>query len=256
MYQEGNTSQTVCSVFNENGQSPFVLACEHASNTIPPEYYNLGLNDEVLLSHAAYDIGALELAKQLSQWLDAVLVFSNVSRLVYDCNRPQSASDVAPVQSERYAIPGNRNLSVEQIALRAERYYLPFKTKLTEVMAKRPAPVLVTIHSFTATYNGVFREVELGVIHGKDQRLADCFLENAGQHTGLIVRRNEPYGPDDNVLHTLDTHGNSPGHPNMMLEIRNDLLRSADDTQRMAGMISMALTSGRNGGCLEDTSIN
>src|SRR6218665_471531 len=72
---------------NAGGASPFVLACDHASNRIPEKYGDLGLSPRQRLMHIAWDPGALPVALRLSERLDAPLVFSNVSRLVIDCNR-------------------------------------------------------------------------------------------------------------------------------------------------------------------------
>jgi len=46
---------------NENGRSPIVLICEHASNHIPAEYAGLGLDASEVTRHIAWDIGAANL---------------------------------------------------------------------------------------------------------------------------------------------------------------------------------------------------
>ena len=93
------------SAFNPMGTSPVVVVCEHATNFIPSAYNNLGLVDGASESHAAWDPGALAVAKGLSDRLNAKLVASGVSRLVYDCNRPPSAPDAMPHQSEAIKVP-------------------------------------------------------------------------------------------------------------------------------------------------------
>ena len=71
-------------VINATGQSPFVLACDHASNRIPAPYGTLGLTPHQRLMHIACDPGALAVALRLVDLLDAPLVASTVSRLVID----------------------------------------------------------------------------------------------------------------------------------------------------------------------------
>ena len=220
-----SSDQPVVSVLNANAQGRVLLVCEHASNHIPGKFRNLGLPPDAVRSHIAWDPGALEVAKRLSASLDAPLVVSNISRLVYDCNRPPDAPDAMPERSEAYEIPGNRNLSEGERRSRIETYYRPFEAKLTEVLSGQPEiKALITVHSFTPVYHGRVREVELGVLHDEDGRLADVVLELAPKFTPMVTRRNQPYGMADGVTHTLRHHGIDRNLLNVMLEIRNDLI--------------------------------
>jgi hypothetical protein len=65
----------------------FVLACDHAGNAIPRRLGSLGLDQDTLQRHVAWDIGAVGVARHLSALLDAPLVSQPYSRLVVDCNR-------------------------------------------------------------------------------------------------------------------------------------------------------------------------
>jgi predicted N-formylglutamate amidohydrolase len=84
------------------------------------------------------------------------------------------------------------------------------------------------MHSFTPVYHGRERAVELGILHDDDSRLADRMLEVAAEAPLYRTERNQPYGPEDGVTHTLILHGLSNGLRNVMIEVRNDLI--ADDT--------------------------
>jgi len=84
---------------NPDGQSPVVLVCEHASHYIPAQFDGLGLSDDARHSHAAWDPGAMGVALLMAKQMDAALVASGVSRLVYDCNRPPTAIDAMPARS-------------------------------------------------------------------------------------------------------------------------------------------------------------
>lgn len=227
---------------NPDGGSRIVLICEHASPFIPAQYAGLGLSDADRESHAVWDPGALAIAERLSDALDAKLVASGVSRLVYDCNRPPEAASAMPEQSELIAVPGNANLSESERAQRTARFYTPFHEAVTDALAHTDAPILVTIHSFTPVFHGQQREVEIGVLHDDDRRLADLMLRNAAAHTSTPPQRNAPYGPQDGVTHTLREHGVMYGYPNVMLEIRNDLIASREDQTRMARMLASWLT--------------
>ena len=73
---------------NEEGRSPYVLICEHASSLLPRKLGTLGLSEAELQSHIAWDIGAEKVARLLSRLIDAPLLLQRYSRLAYDCNRP------------------------------------------------------------------------------------------------------------------------------------------------------------------------
>lgn len=232
------TQIPIAQTINPSGTSSVVLVCEHASCHIPEALDGLGLSDAAKVSHAAWDPGALGVARQIAKRLDAVLVASCVSRLVYDCNRPPEAPGAMPAKSEIFDVPGNVDLSPDQRAARAATYYVPFHDLLVQTVAARPAPLLVTIHSFTPVYNGVTRTVEIGVLHDADTRLADTMLDLAPTHTSADVQRNAPYGPGDGVTHTLQVHGTAHGHPNVMIEVRNDLIRTEAEQAQMGDMLA------------------
>jgi predicted N-formylglutamate amidohydrolase len=96
----------------------------------------------------------------------------------------------------------------------------------------------VTVHSFTPIYHGQLRSVEIGILHDSDARLADALLQTAVVHTDANVQRNEPYGPEDGVTHTLKEHAVKDGYFNVMLEIRNDLIETAEQQDHMAAVLS------------------
>jgi predicted N-formylglutamate amidohydrolase len=216
-------------VFNSAGEGPYVLSCDHASIEIPAEFANLGLDPELLTEHIAWDPGAREVAVELARRLDAPLVIPRVSRLVHDCNRPGGSVDAMPEESAGIAIPGNRGLSPGDRRARARRFYQPFHDALDgAIRSKLDAgllPILVTVHSFTPVYRGRVRSVELGIVHDDDRRLADALLAVAERSAELATRRNDPYGPADGVTHTLRRHALPLGLLNVMIEIRNDLIR-------------------------------
>ncbi|MBX9452613.1 MAG: N-formylglutamate amidohydrolase [Mesorhizobium sp.] len=233
------TAVSPVDVTNIEGTGPFVIVCEHASNAVPPEYGGLGLNAATLQSHIAWDPGAFSVARHLSELLDAPLVAQRFSRLLYDCNRPPEAPSSIPAVSEIYRIPGNEGLSAKARGERADRFYHPFKTALSQAIDDRPVPpAIVTIHSFTRIYEGVSRQVEIGILHDDDTRLADAVLAAPGAGGGLVVRRNQPYGPQDGVTHTLREHALPRRLLNVMIEIRNDLIATAENQAAMAERLS------------------
>ena len=237
---QADTKQTVHSVrsIRPSAQNAIVLVCEHASAFMPPEFDNLGLSGDVLTSHIAWDPGALGVAETLSELLDAELVAAGTSRLIYDCNRPPDAPAAMPARSEIYDIPGNVGLTAAQRQARTEAFYEPFRSAVAAALDARENAILVTIHSFTSIYHGAPRDVEIGILHDRDSRLADAILQAAANHADHVVRRNDPYGPDDGVTHTLLEHGVSKGRLNVMIEVRNDLIQTENAQRKMAKLLA------------------
>ncbi len=226
-------------VINLNGTCPLLLICEHASNHIPPEFDDLGIDDGTLTSHAAYDIGIREVAIGISEILDAPLVVSNISRLVVDCNRDPYSPDSMPAQSEIYRIPGNENLSDAEKRYRVKNYYYPFHDLVRETLQSNPrCKALVALHSFTPVFMGVDRGMELGILYEQDQPLANIILDNYKAFTQLITVANEPYAPDPRVSHTVRKHTFSRNMPHVMIEVRNTLIRENEKQQEMARMLA------------------
>ncbi|MCI5076933.1 N-formylglutamate amidohydrolase [Oricola sp.] len=220
------SEEPAAEVINPGGEAPIVLVCEHASAFVPKSMAGLGLREDDRLSHAAWDIGALSVATGLAGLLDAPLVASRVSRLVYDCNRPPEAPDAIPARSELIEAPANANLTEAERRKRIDAVYEPFRALLAETIAgKGPErPAIVTIHSFAPVFFGVSRKVELGLLHDADDRLARAMLDAAPAFTSMKTALNEPYGPQDGVTHTLKQHALPSGLLNVMIEVRNDLV--------------------------------
>jgi len=235
----------VVDIINAAGIGPAVILCEHASNHIPDRYEGLGLSPDARESHAAWDPGASALAQALSAALDAPLVMSAVSRLVYDCNRPPQAESAIAALSERIAVPGNRDLSASARQERIDTVYAPFMDAVSRLLAGRLArglpTALLTVHSFTPVFQGQARDVEIGILHDADSRLADAMLAVAD---GYDIRRNAPYGPEDGVTHSLRVHGMAHGLLNVMIEVRSDLLASPEACRAMAERVENWFTAG------------
>ncbi|WYK18795.1 N-formylglutamate amidohydrolase [Roseovarius sp. W115] len=141
-----------------------------------------------------------------------------------------------PDVSEIYTVPGNQDLSHQARRARTEIYYRPFEQALKDTLLNHAKPpVVVTIHSFTPTFLGQERDVEIGILHDQDARLADAVLSIA---SGYDVRRNQPYGPEDGVTHTLRRHALRKNLLNVMIEVRNDLIASPDACSKMAQTLS------------------
>jgi predicted N-formylglutamate amidohydrolase len=235
-------------VVNAYGPSHIFLVCEHAGRAIPRKLGTLGLSESELERHIAYDIGAESLARRLSRLLDAPLVLQRYSRLVQDCNRPPDAPSAMPEVSETIQIPGNAGLTADERAARTAAIYEPFHAAVTRLLDSRQAsgrdPIFVAIHSFTPIYKGMTRHLDAGILHDRDRRYADHLIATLSRHGDIKVRRNEPYGPEDGVTHTLNLHAGRRGLLNAMIEIRNDLITEEVGQSAWSGRLAQVLSSG------------
>lgn len=228
------------------GASPVVLACEHASRAIPADLAALGLDRVARRSHAAWDIGALAVARRLSDRLGAPLVAGALSRLVYDCNRPPDAPDAIAERSEVFDVPGNRRLDDAARRERFERVHVPFHAALAETCAAQTescgrAIALVTLHSFTPVYLGRRRRVAIGFLHASDPALAEAALAAETARGVWFAALNEPYSTSDGVTHTLALHGEAAGRRALMIELRNDLIATEADADYMGDHLAVTL---------------
>lgn len=232
---------------NATAASGVVLVCEHASSVLPPSAGDLGLSSDALSSHIAWDPGALDVARRLAAALDGLLVHQRFSRLIYDCNRPPESPAAMPEKSEIYEIPGNLNLTPAERYARTAALYIPFhdriNSEIERILGEGRKPVIVTIHTFTPVYFGKSREVEIGILHDTDSRLADAMLR-AADGGPYRVERNSPYGPEDGVTHTLRLHALPKGYANVMIEVRNDLVRDEGGVAAISAYLADLISAG------------
>lgn len=242
-------------VFNAGGRSPFVLACDHASNRFPERYGDLGLTPHQRLMHVAWDPGAMAVALELSDLLDAPLVASTVSRLVIDCNRAHDAPDLIPAISERTDIPGNRNVGDNERADRIGAYHQPFHETLDGMLEARrlsgTPTVFVTVHSFTPIYKDVPRPWPIGLIHGRDTGFTSALRDAlVVDDPTLDIGWNQPYSALNGVTYTLEHHGDGRGLDATMIEIRHNEILEPEGARLWAARLARCLTAalGSRGG--------
>ena len=220
-------------VINPGAASPVLLVCDHASNFIPRALRDLGLDHASLGRHVAWDIGAAQVTERLAQQLEATAILSNFSRLVVDPNRaPADPSPIPPV-SDDVTTPANQALTSAAREARLATFFRPYHAALTAEFARRDArgeiTVVLSIHSFTPATAGVARPWEIGILWNEDGRLALPVME-ALRLQGVPVGDNEPYSGRDHHGYTTHTHADAAGLPNLLVELRQDLI----DTHRGA----------------------
>ena len=156
----------------ENKRILFIA--DHASNYIPSSLKNLGLKDNQLNSHIAYDVGVKELCINLS----------NLFNSNYDKKKRIS---------EIY-----------------NKYHYKIKTavKHNNVMA------LISLHSFNPIFKKRKRNIHFGILSNQDRRLSDCIItemkrrklkvgDNEPYEGNLIGDTMYKHGLKNNLHHTL-----------------------------------------------------
>lgn len=225
--------------------SPYFLTCDHAGRRIPRALGDLGLSPADLQRHIAWDIGAAGLARRMAAELNAFLALQTYSRLVIDCNRPLDAPDSVAAESERIPVPGNQNLTNEQIEQRVRAVYRPYHDRIREEIARRRdagrETILVTVHSFTPIYLGVARAWQMGVLYHRDARLAHALLEVLRERTNYVVGDNQPYRVTDHSDVGVLEYGEKPGNLHVELEVRQDLIAEDAGQREWATCLAASL---------------
>ena len=222
-----------------------ILLCDHARNTLPPAYGDLGLPASEFTRHIAFDIGVEAITLGLAERLGLPALLTRYSRLLIDPNRGLEDPTLIMKISDGAIVAGNAHISDEERQLRIERYYNPYHDAITQMIAQvfdaGTVPALLSIHSFTAHWKGVARPWHAGVLWDySDRRMSDPLIAGLRCDRSLGVGDNEPYSgglPGD----TMDRHGTKRGLAHALLEIRQDLIahqRGIDEwTDRLADIL-------------------
>jgi predicted N-formylglutamate amidohydrolase len=223
----------------------WLVVCDHASNAIPPNFAGLGLSAEDLREHIAWDIGAAHVARAVSQRLSAPLIESGFSRLLIDCNRYPDAIDSIAVVSDQRSVSGNRTLSAPQRHERRREFFRPYHAAIDAALSRAEnlghVPVFVSVHSFVPSMNGLSRPWDIGISWTRDDRVAAPVLEQLAGITGITVGDNQPYALEIGIDFTTPEHAMSRGLAHIQIELRQDLLSSAESAGAWADRVSDAI---------------
>lgn len=228
-------------------RGPWLLIADHAGRAIPRRLGWLGLDEQDLQRHIAWDIGALAVSKHVSEMLNAPLVYQRYSRLVIDCNRQLHAHDSIPALSEYTQIPGNQDLSEEDRLARQQEIHAPYHARIADLLDRweGPPPIIVAMHSCTPRYKEQVRSMEIGCIYGDDRRFAGRVLEVLQGSVGPTAVDNQPYQVDMQKDYSIPVHAESRGLAYVEFEIRQDLIAEAAGALQWARTVADALDAAR-----------
>ncbi len=224
--------------------SPFFLVCDHASNHVPAELDSLGLLPEQLELHIAYDIGAAAMTRRLAELLHAPAVLAGFSRLVIDANRVTDHETSIVAVSDGVEVPGNRHLGEAERRRRIARYFEPYHQAvargLKAALARGERPIFVSLHSFTAVMQGFQRPWQVGILWDRDDSLAAPLIRALAAR-GLTVGDNQPYSGGTDFGYTMQHHALPPGLPQVLIEVRQDLISTESDAWAWATLLAEEL---------------
>ena len=232
-------------VLRESGRSALFLTADHAGRAIPWALGDLGVPEAERRRHIAWDIGIAGVTECLCDHLDATAVLQTYSRLVVDCNRDPSWPTAMPEISEYTAIPGNRGLTEAAKAARVAAIFTPYHDRIRALLDARAhrRTVLIAMHSFTPSFKGESRAMQIGVLYDKDPKLALILLDLLRREGDLVVGDNAPYALAEDSDFSIPSHGQRRGLPHVEIEIRQDLIAEPDGQRAWAKRLARLFTA-------------
>jgi len=187
-----------------------ILTCEHASNRLPAAFKK-AVPAEVLKTHRAYDIGAVQVFRKLVKFAKPEFYCEGkFSRLFVDLNRT-----ITNKSAFSEYLRNNENAKAEATA-----YWKEYRTTIekfvdsalkpkTRAAKSAPSVVHLGIHSFTPVLNGKVRNTDIGILYDPT-RPQECAYANVIKaeikrlYPAMKVRFNYPYkGTSDGLTTTL-----------------------------------------------------
>ena len=211
--------------------SRWLFTCDHATNRIPEGIGGgtLGMAPEDMDRHIAYDIGIAGVTRRMAERMGAPAIFSDFSRLVIDPNRGEDDPTLVMKLYDSTIIPANRHVDATEVERRLDAFHRPYHKALEELAARRDDTVICAMHSYTPRLVGRGeRPWHVGILYSHlDPRLALALIRRLTAEEGIVVGENEPYGGHLDG-DSIDRHALKPGRPNVLIEIRQDLIRAED----------------------------
>ena len=221
----------------------WLVSCDHASNAVPDWLGgDLGIAAEDMARHIAWDVGAAGLSRARALALDSPAILTGFSRLVIDPNRGEDDPTLLMRLYDGTIIPANRHADAAELERRLDRLYRPYHAAYADLAARHPDRVICAVHSFTPCLRGrPPRPWHVGVLYSHlDERLALPLIARLRAERDLCVGDNEPYSghlPGD----AIDRHALTPGRPNVLIEVRNDLIATPEAQTAWAARLAPIL---------------
>jgi predicted N-formylglutamate amidohydrolase len=182
-----------------------LITCEHAGNAVPARYATFfEAAGSELQSHLGWDPGAREIGAFLAHHLGAPFYKCESTRLLVEPNRS--------LHSEQLFSKFMQQLTAAERTEVLNQYYFPHRSAVEDWIKASTKPIVhISVHSFTPVFNGVERQVDIGLLFDPDRlgesKFCTAWLEALKTHAPhMRVLHNEPYkGTDDGFTTYLRT---------------------------------------------------
>lgn len=225
------------------GDAPVLVFCDHASNAMPASFDCLGLPQDILATHIAWDIGAGAVAEALARNLGCAYLACGFSRLIVDPNRDPTSHDLIPAVADQIPVPGNQMLTDADRAARLHDFHEPYQDRLgaaiVELAERHADPIAISVHSFTNRLMGAGDERPwgAGLLWREDEASAKFMIDWLRRNADWPVGDNEPY--DARLFnYSVDRHIGPRGMRHLTFEVRQDLITDAAGAEEIAGLLA------------------
>ncbi len=235
--------QNPVSHFTTYGAAPFFVFCDHASNHIPVDLNDLGMPEDLLETHIAWDIGASAIAEAIAKRLGCALFQCAFSRLIIDPNRALTSNDLIPATSDQIPIPGNQMLNDAQRRARIEQFHMPYHDQLAAELNRARENTeklfVISIHSFTNRLMGAAedRPWPVGLLWREDERSARATIDFLSRETDWPIGDNQPYDARE-FNYSVDRHVGPINISHLTMEFRQDYLSCDEEIEKMAELVA------------------
>ncbi len=233
-------------VFTEGKFSKVLLVCDHAGVQIPLSLQHNTPTQEEMQTHAAYDIGAKNIAEVVANLIHAPLIAANYSRLVVDPNRRRSSPQLSPPVSDGIFVPFNQNLTDEQLDERWDNIHQPYHRRIREMLdtRKNQLTAFVAIHSFTPQLSdGIKRPWHIDLLSRKPSKHFGFVKQSLQKHfPDLNIGESQVFQVTDRTDYTIPIHAEPRNLPHFSIEVRNDMIRTKSNVERYAQAIADTIT--------------
>ena len=214
-----------------------IITCEHAGNEVPGRYakYFESATGE-LKSHLGWDPGAREIGEFIAKHLNAPFYQCESTRLLVEPNRS--------LHSEQLFSKFVQQLTPAERTEVLNQYYFPHRSAVEDWVRASPKPIAhISVHSFTPVFNGIERQVDIGLLFDPDRsgelRFCTAWLKALKSRAGhLRIHPNEPYkGIDDGFTTYLRTKFTEEEYLGIEIEVNQRFV----GTPALAGVMELLL---------------
>ena len=223
-----------------DSETKILLICEHASGTLPPSWRWPTPDRYLSAAHWGVDIGIARFTRQLAERLKSPAVLAPTSRLLIDCNRTTESDTLFRGVADGSPIWLNQGLSPRERTSRIESVYREYHAAVDSMCERYTPELILSMHSYTPSYEGSPRAVQVGVLHDGEEALAKVWSDRLrALLPGYDVRINEPWSGIGGYVYSAVDHANRCDAVAMELELRNDLLTSSNAQELLEALAKL-----------------